>query len=217
MASSNKSGFRHIQPFLSVGPVLDVGAAVGNELDQMPPGSQGLEGSPEFVAICRGKGLDVQQADFNEPLPVPDDAFDAVLCSHVLEHVLAPILLLRELRRVCKPHGCVVLGLPLESEWLDWRRKYFAGHPYHIYAFTERNARHMLGMVGLEPVTLVYDFPRGLAIAERLLNLTGRLFRQLAPSYWLVGRKVAPPASDLTKYSNEQLVSNWLRTERQDP
>lgn len=46
------------------------------------------------------------------PLPFPDDAFDAVTCLMVVEHVFDPFHAVRELRRVCRPSGRVIIGVP---------------------------------------------------------------------------------------------------------
>ena len=49
-----------------------------------------------------------------ENLPVKDESIDKLLCSEVLEHVLDDSVLLRELRRVLKPNGRLLLEVPLE-------------------------------------------------------------------------------------------------------
>jgi SAM-dependent methyltransferase len=46
-------------------------------------------------------------------LDLPDDAFDAVLCSHVLEHVPDDAAAMRELRRVTAPSGFCLVMVPL--------------------------------------------------------------------------------------------------------
>ncbi len=50
------------------------------------------------------------QHDLAAPFPVPDGAFDRVVCALVLEHVadLAPVF--RELSRVCAPGGRIVIS-----------------------------------------------------------------------------------------------------------
>jgi SAM-dependent methyltransferase len=56
-----------------------------------------------------GKGdlqLDIRALD------LPDDAFDAIICSHVLEHVDDDAAALAELRRVVRPGGWVQLMVP---------------------------------------------------------------------------------------------------------
>lgn len=45
--------------------------------------------------------------------PFPDEHFDAVVCSDVIEHVAEPAALLREIRRLLKPGGTLVLTTPI--------------------------------------------------------------------------------------------------------
>ncbi len=45
-------------------------------------------------------------------LALPDDAFDAVMCSHVLEHVPDDAAAMRELRRVTRPGGWCLVMVP---------------------------------------------------------------------------------------------------------
>lgn len=47
-------------------------------------------------------------------LPFEDGSFDAVLCSHVLEHVRDEPAALRELRRVLRPGGWAAIMLPVD-------------------------------------------------------------------------------------------------------
>jgi SAM-dependent methyltransferase len=47
-------------------------------------------------------------------LALPDAAFDAVLCSHVLEHVDDAALAMRELRRITAPGGWAIVMVPLD-------------------------------------------------------------------------------------------------------
>lgn len=49
-------------------------------------------------------------------LPFPDDWFDVVICSHVLEHVPDDRTALRELFRVMKPGGHGVLLVPVDRD-----------------------------------------------------------------------------------------------------
>ena len=46
--------------------------------------------------------------------PYPDDTFDVILCSHVLEHILDDRKAMSELFRVMKPGGWGIIEVPLQ-------------------------------------------------------------------------------------------------------
>lgn len=49
-------------------------------------------------------------------LDLPDAAFDAVLCSHVLEHVPDDASAMRELRRITAPGGWALVMVPIDQD-----------------------------------------------------------------------------------------------------
>lgn len=201
---------------LSKGPVLDAGCALGNMLKRLPPGSEGLEVSPEFVERCRAKGLKVRQQDLNQPLACSSGTYNSVLCSSVLEHIEAPIRLLKEFNRVLKPGGTLVLGLPRENWLIDWRRPYFRTRPYHLYAFTMRNIAHILAQTGFRVERFIFDppFPGrriGRWIAPLINGLPCNAGFLFCIHFWPVATKVAEgdePGASLQ--ANEVLVKSWL-------
>lgn len=60
----------------------------------------------DLLGEFEGVRLDVTDLEF------PDDHFDGVICSHVLEHVPDDRAAMRELRRVLKPGGWGILPVP---------------------------------------------------------------------------------------------------------
>jgi len=46
----------------------------------------------------------------------PDDSFDVIYCSHVLEHVPDDRKAIREFRRILKPGGWAILNVPVTAE-----------------------------------------------------------------------------------------------------
>jgi SAM-dependent methyltransferase len=46
----------------------------------------------------------------------PDDCFDVIYCSHVLEHVPDDRAAIRELYRVLKPGGWAILQVPISAD-----------------------------------------------------------------------------------------------------
>ena len=79
-------------------------------------------------------------------LELPDDAFDAVICSHVLEHVPDDAAAMRELRRITAPGGFTLVMVPLALDRAttyedpsvtapDARRRAFLQHDHvRLYA-----------------------------------------------------------------------------------
>jgi SAM-dependent methyltransferase len=147
--------------------VLDVGCSFGEALVFFGPGSMGVDLHARAVRFARGLGLNAWAGDFLDPAilaEIPAQAFDAVWCSHVIEHVAAPHDALVAMRSRLKPGGLLLLGLPPQPHW-RWAEalgrlilRLFFGRPTplgytaedHIYAFTRRTSRFLLERAGFE-------------------------------------------------------------------
>jgi SAM-dependent methyltransferase len=96
--------------------ILDAGCGTGAILQRLgnPGTNAGIDLAPEAIAFCQERGLNnVQQADICH-LPFPNDSFDAVICSSVLYHewVQDVPAAIRELRRILRPSGLLLLNVP---------------------------------------------------------------------------------------------------------
>jgi ubiquinone/menaquinone biosynthesis C-methylase UbiE len=99
--------------------LLDAGCRTGALLEAVAaalPGTKlyGIDLSPEMVAVARqrlGQIAVVTVADA-ETLPLPDGAADTVTCVDSFHHYPRPDAALRELRRVIRPGGSLIL-----AEW----------------------------------------------------------------------------------------------------
>jgi phosphatidylethanolamine/phosphatidyl-N-methylethanolamine N-methyltransferase len=96
-------------------------------------------------------------------LPFPEDSFDRVIATHVLEHVPSPHLVIQEWVRVLKPGGVLSIILPCDPGWA-WRigrylgprkRAEEAGLPYDYYMARE----HVNSIFNLNEI-LKYHFPK---------------------------------------------------------
>lgn len=133
------------------------------------------------MARAEQRGLHAARADIDGgPLPVGDAAFDVVLCLDVLEHLFAPELVLRELRRVVAPRGRVVIAVPnglnlfnrlafLAGRHIDIMDKAHltrATFSEHIRFFSLPVLEGFLASGGLVPVARHYFFPDRLTDAR---------------------------------------------------
>ncbi len=96
---------------------LDAGCGSGRMLDELAARPEvaavaGLDLSPEGVALARRRGhADVREGRVEE-LPWPDAAFALVLSLDVIEHTADDRATLRELRRVTRPDGRLLVTVP---------------------------------------------------------------------------------------------------------
>jgi SAM-dependent methyltransferase len=64
---------------------------------------------PNRVGLDEREGPGVDVAGDAHALPFPDDSFDQILCTEVLEHLHTPQLAINEMHRVLKPGGTLIL------------------------------------------------------------------------------------------------------------
>lgn len=124
---------------------LDVGCREGTQTRWLQARGYAVTSIDVEDAGCPG----MRVVDCNRPLPFPDDSFDLVWCSEVLEHLVDPEFSLNELRRVTRPGGDLVLTTP-NSYALLFRliaRLGFTPEKIqrkdHLHFFSERDVREI--------------------------------------------------------------------------
>jgi ubiquinone/menaquinone biosynthesis C-methylase UbiE len=98
--------------------VLEVGCGAGHILEKIMSGNlHGIDISEIQIerAQKRLKGKVKLSKAPGEKIPYPDNHFDSVLCSEVIEHVLDPVEVLTEIKRVMKKGGILSLSIPNED------------------------------------------------------------------------------------------------------
>ena len=142
-------------PWVPNGRMLDVGCGGGANLRAMQAlgwEPHGVDFSPLAVQTCRQSGLDVFQGELSQA-GFQDGAFDLVSAHHVIEHVADPAALLREMFRIVKPGGMLLLRTPnsaaLGRGWFgaDW---YANDVPRHLTLFSPDNLVVLAEKAGFE-------------------------------------------------------------------
>src|SRR5438132_3244394 len=106
-----------VRPLLPCDSLLDAGCGDGLYLEAIGSGASRLVGtdiSDRILETARAtatrSGVEPELVRANvESLPFPDRSFDVVLCTQVIEHLLAPAEGLHELARVLRPGGTLVI------------------------------------------------------------------------------------------------------------
>jgi SAM-dependent methyltransferase len=68
----------------------------------------------DYLSVDLGSPLAMRHMDITR-MDLPDASFDALFCSHVLEHIPDDRAAMRELRRVLRPGGWAVLQTPIDA------------------------------------------------------------------------------------------------------
>ena len=155
-----KSQVRLIQKYVSGTNLLDIGCAQGFFLfsaSQAGYTTKGIEISQDAAEYAiREFGLDVEAKPFEE-LRFADNHFDVVTLWQVLEHVPYPIVILKEVHRILKPGGLLVVSTPniegipakiLRKRWWDIKR-------LHINQFTTKTLTDILQNGGFKNISSV--------------------------------------------------------------
>src|SRR4051812_38793948 len=95
-------------------------------------------------------GCDVIQSDKNRvdvicpasDLKFPDNKFDCVLCTQVLEHVYEHDRMMKEIHRVLKPGGTIILTVPFAWELHE--------EPYDFFRYTKHALKELFESSGLQ-------------------------------------------------------------------
>jgi 2-polyprenyl-3-methyl-5-hydroxy-6-metoxy-1,4-benzoquinol methylase len=143
--------------------ILDVGCGSGlnaSILAQHGHTVVGVDLSPVAIAKFRAAGFEGHICDVTQGIPCPDESFDVVFASEVIEHVVDTEQFLGEIRRVLRPGGTLVLTTPNSAFWV-YRLFSILGrtlsdvqHRGHVRFFSESSLLRVLIDQGFSPVTL---------------------------------------------------------------
>ena len=113
--------------------ILDVGCGTGANLELLDQfgDAQGVDVSADALEFCRQRGLERVRQGAAENLPYENATFDLVTGLDVVEHLDDDLAGLREMHRVLKPGGRILLFVPafmflwgVQDDISNHRRRY---------------------------------------------------------------------------------------------
>ncbi len=121
-------------PVRAPASVLDAGCGSGRTLLELRRYGEvsGIELDEDAAAYASARGPFEVHVGRLEQMPWPDATFDLITCLDVIEHTPDDVLTLRELRRVCKPGGWLLVTVPAYQTL--WSRHDEANHHFRRYS-----------------------------------------------------------------------------------
>jgi len=129
-----------------------------------------------------------------DPASLPGGSVDVVVCHHVLEHVLAPAEALREMGRLLRGRGKLLLYVPFEKE-----RRYRSFRPgeinHHLYSWNVQTLGNLVEELGFSVLSArvgEHGYDRFASVWASRLRIGETGFRLLRAAVHLVrpGREV---------------------------
>jgi SAM-dependent methyltransferase len=107
----------------------------------------------------RQKGIEVR-CSLIEDAGYPDEFFDVIMTRHTLEHLYEPVIAVKELHRILKADGLLIVELPnvdtlarmiFGKHWSGWWER-------HINHFSPKTLRRFLDNTGFRVEKIIFPF-----------------------------------------------------------
>lgn len=174
-----------IIPFTGEGRLLDIGCGNGRYLSALQKlgwQTYGIEQNPGSSEYARTElRLNVESGDLLN-YKYQDKFFDVITMWHSLEHLYEPIPTLKEVKRILKDDGMLVIAVPNVNSFAakvfkeNW---YQLEVPIHLIAFSPDSITGMLDSAGFKVNKIYYD-RRNSLLSRSLRNLKGGKYRLLS-------------------------------------
>lgn len=114
---SAREKLSHVEEYLAEGDrLLEIGIGTGEQLivaERAGFEPVGVDANRDVYEYCRDNLQDIEvHHGYLQDVGFDDDAFDAVMMSHLFEHVPEPNGFLQEIERILKPGGVGYIGTP---------------------------------------------------------------------------------------------------------
>lgn len=172
--------------------LLDVGCGDSKRLTRRVMNELGVGGAFGVDLVGSDEsGLSVVACNLNDRIPFPQDRFDVVIASQIIEHLSSTDTFLKEMYRVLKPGGYAVISTPNLASWhnlvylLLGKQPDVATVSDELYPWKEKPGhRRVFTATELIKLLKFHDFTIERVVGSSYYPLTGRLANWLAKKDW---------------------------------
>jgi SAM-dependent methyltransferase len=165
-------------PSKTRGHLLEIGCGNGERLTflkELGWNTYGVEPDPKAAAMARSRGLTVTEVILNDSLFVAE-SFDAIVMSHVIEHLNNPLEVIRICHKLLRPGGLLVMLTPnTDALGHRWYREHWLhlDPPRHLNLYNTAAIRRLAigaGFADHRSFTVLRDANWTLAGSRALRN-----------------------------------------------
>ena len=131
--------------------ILDVGVGLGRLLGPFDQFDRyGVDISHDYLKVARQAGIEVAFSSI-EDMPYCDNTFDVITVCDVLEHVLDLNYCTREILRVLKPKGILIVRVPMKEDLSPYLSPDLPYEFIHLRNFDDASLRlHFCKIFGMQ-------------------------------------------------------------------
>ena len=207
----NSTTFGHIinKYDLSTKKVLDIGCGYGEYLAKFGVGSVGITSTHAEVKYGQEKNLDIRSGNAEQVDQIKfETQFDCIWANNLFEHLLSPHAFLVRLKKVSKPDGRIILGVPVVPRMVSLMRlSAFVGAlaSNHINFFTKETLKLTVERAGWD-IEYISPFITGVKIIDSVLSC-------VAPHMYVVAKnntKFHYPPKKIKEWEGEEYYKDLL-------
>mgnify|MGYP003629586560 FL=1 len=154
--------------------LLELGAGQGDFLETLKDlprvTAQGIDLSDSSVRKAQARGLDVRRESLEQVIVEAAGTYDAVVLSHVLEHVATPGALMGAVRNLLAPQGRILFSVPYSPMSREYLHDDVMNLPPHH--MTRWNISALEGLARVTGLDLETWMPKAKAPWKRALKHT---------------------------------------------
>lgn len=106
----------------------------------------GIDINQQFVDDLSSEGFETHCLNADNELPFKDNQSEIIYSDQVMEHLVSPVNFLCEVKRILKPNGTLILGVPN----IEYRHESAYYNPVHFNYYNKKSLRYTLLAMGFD-------------------------------------------------------------------